>query len=524
MLKFIRIGAIAIIALVLVIALSFFYWQSTWAKPVFRTPDEAFAHGSIGAEIMPLPAFQVLPDLFPDQFQPAGKKAGDWIDQFGFIHGNPEENEGLPVGFSLSNYQPQTGQTAPVKFVGFSCALCHSSLIRRSPEDPGLKVIGMGSTSLDLFGWVDALKTSLLDEKRLTPATIAAAYEAKYDKALNLVEKIAIRVWLSTARKQIKGTLPKWDAPFSGKDVRNSTFEPIGPGRTQPFRELVRFAMDRPGATDRSFSKLPSLFEQKNRDWAQFDGSIRDPLSRSVLAATAAGATPQNLVIPEITHNVTQANNYTQDLRAPSFTEVFKDQGITLDTSKAERGQKVYAQHCSSCHGFRQVSNGDWVKGSQQGELTPVAEIGTDPQRLRYRYYQELPDAVDNYFPKNNPLKPNREDIRPGPLGDTNGYINAALESIFARAPYLHNGSILTLAELINLQPRRDVFYRGRNLYDPINVGLVSPKQPDEKHYFTFDASLVGNSNQGHDYPWSYQGAGWDQSALEDLLEYLKTL
>jgi hypothetical protein len=98
------------------------------------------------------------------------------------------------------------------------------------------------------------------------------------------------------------------------------------------------------------------------------------------------------------------------------------------------------------------------------------------------------------------------------------------LESVFARAPYLHNGSVLTLAELINLKPRRNIVYRGDNVYDPVNVGLASPDAPDDQHYFKLDTSVKGNSNQGHDYPWPYQGTGWDEAALEDLLEYLKTL
>ncbi|NMG06506.1 cytochrome c [Brasilonema sp. UFV-L1] len=524
MLKIIRISAISLISLLLVLTFGFLFFELTWVKPEFRSPKEAFLHGSIGTELMPLPVFQVLPDLFRDQFQPAGKDAGDWIQQFGFVRGKPDENEGLPVGFSLSNYRPQSGGSSPVKFVGFSCALCHTSKIRRFEGDEGVVVTGMGSTSLDLFAWLDAVKTSLLDEKRLTLDNIVQAYETKYQKPLGVIEKTMIGFWLLNARPLIQASLPKWDAPYSGKDLRNSEFEPNGPARTQPFKELVHFVMDRPAASDRSFSKLPSLYEQKNRQWAQYDGSIRDSLSRSVLAAVAAGATPNNLVVPEISHNVVQANEYTVNLQGPKYTEVFKNQGIQLDAQKVERGRAVFMQHCSTCHGYRNLEDGNWVKGELQGLITPIEEIKTDSQRLNYRYYKELPDAVEVYFSDTNPLKPKRENIRPGPLGDTKGYINAPLESVFARTPYLHNGSVLTLAELINLKPRREIFYRGENLYDSVDVGLASPTEPDEKHYFTFDTDAKGNSNKGHDYPWPYRGTGWDKAALEDLLEYLKTL
>ncbi|MFQ4146003.1 hypothetical protein [Chlorogloeopsis sp. ULAP02] len=522
MLKIIKIGAISLITILLVAIAGFFFLQSTWVKPEFRTPKEAFLHGSIGTELMPLPVFQILPDLFPDKFQPAGKEAGDWIQQFGFIRGKPNENEGLPVGFNTSNYQPQSGSPSPTKFVGFSCVLCHSSHIRRFEGDEEIVVTGMGSTSLDLFAWVDAVKSSLLDDKRLTLTNIAQAYESKYDKQLGILEKATIAFWLSTARREVAASLPKWDNPYTGKDLRNPHLEPNGPGRTQPFRELVRFVMDRPGASDRSFSKLPSLYEQKNREWVQYDGSVRDRLSRSVLAAIAAGANPNNLLVPEISHNAVQAIEYTLDLKGPKYTEVFKD--IKLDPQKVERGRAVYMQNCSTCHGYRNSKDDSWIKGEVQGLITPIAEIQTDSERLNYRYYQELPDAVETYFPEDHPLKPKRENLRPGPMGDTKGFINAPLESVFARAPYLHNGSVLTLAELINLKPRREIFYRGDNLYDPIDVGLASPTEPNEKTYYKLDTHALGNSNKGHDYPWPYQGAGWDKAALEDLLEYLKTL
>jgi hypothetical protein len=135
-----------------------------------------------------------------------------------------------------------------------------------------------------------------------------------------------------------------------------------------------------------------------------------------------------------------------------------------------------------------------------------------------------MTDALFTFFPADNPLRPRREDLRPGPLGNTHGYINAPIEAAFARAPYLHNGSVLTLAELINLKPRRAVFYRGINLYDPSDVGLVASDTPTSDAYFRFDTAARGNSNRGHNFPWAYQGPGWNKDQLQDLLDYLKTL
>ena len=85
----------------------------------------------------------------------------------------------------------------------------------------------------------------------------------------------------------------------------------------------------------------------------------------------------------------------------------------------------------------------------------------------------------------------------------TDGYYAGPIGGAFLRAPYLHGASVLTLAELIGLEPRRDRFYRGRNAYDLERVGLASPPVPDgvdlknpEPHdghaYFVFDTAEPG--------------------------------
>ena len=98
------------------------------------------------------------------------------------------------------------------------------------------------------------------------------------------------------------------------------------------------------------------------------------------------------------------------------------------------------------------------------------------------------------------------------------------MDSAVTRAPYLHNASVLTLAELINLKPRKGFFYRVRNAYDPQDLGYISPQSPTKSIYFPFDTTLRGNSNKGHDYPWPYKGEGWNEEDLKALLEFLKNL
>jgi mono/diheme cytochrome c family protein len=521
-----RVGAVGLTVVALLLTAALLYREGTWVRPELKGPKEAFFDRSIGTELIPLPVIQVLPELVREQkhFAPLGEEAGDWIDQFGFIRPEGEGTEGLPVGFTLSNYRPKSGAPSPVRFVGIGCATCHSSLIRR-PDGTTFFVAGTGNASLNLFAWLDALQAAMLDEERVTLSTIKEAYRKKYEKDLGFEETQMIRVWLAGFRKTLRENEPRFDAPFGGGESLTEAAAPTGPGRTQPFRTLVRSVLERPGSDMKVFTKIAPVFHEDWQEWAQVDGGIRGLNSRSALAVLAAGATTQNMAVPEIAHNIVKATDYVRDLRGPTFAEVFPDLAAKQDRKAIDRGRDVFRKHCATCHG-QPGPNGSWTRGERFGEVVKLAEINTDPERVTFRYFDELPDRVYEHFPEKHPFKFPREDLRPGPLGSVKGYMNKPLDSVFTRAPYLHNASVLTLAELINLEPRREVFFRGKNVFDVRRVGLLSPPEADKHHYFRFDTTARGNSNRGHDYPWRYKDekAGWNKKDLEDLLEYLKTL
>ena len=93
-------------------------------------------------------------------------------------------------------------------------------------------------------------------------------------------------------------------------------------------------------------------------------------------------------------------------------------------------------------------------------------------------------------------------------------YKSRPLNGVWSTAPYLHNGSVLNMVELLTPPADRKTKFRlGTTNFDPTQLGYV-----DEGPY-ELDTSLPGNSNQGHAY-------GTDLSAEEkaQLIEYLKTL
>jgi hypothetical protein len=249
--------------------------------------------------------------------------------------------------------------------------------------------------------------------------------------------------------------------------------------------------------------------------------------------ALAAGATPQNLSLPEIVNNIKWASDYISSHAGPTWNQIFPDKAV--DGQAAEKGKIIYLAQCDSCHGHPEGNR--WVPGEKDGQLTLLQDIRTDQERVTFRGYEELPDLLAAYFPKTHPFQFPRDGLRPPPRknpGDMveRGFINKRMHAMFSRTPFLHNASILTLAELINLTDRKPVFFRGHNEYDVDLVGLKSPGEKehnprDQKLYFRFDTSLPGNSNRGHDYPWTRMDVQTDekkQADLRNLLEYLKTL
>jgi mono/diheme cytochrome c family protein len=489
--------------------------QSTWQVQHPRDAYEYFHYGSIGADIVPLPVFQVLPEMYPDNFHPGDKEAGDWIDQFGFVR-RPDSKPGdLPVGFTVTHHLPGSGKHSLTPYVGLTCAVCHEGQIRFPDSSRNVLVPGMGNSSLDLVAFGDAVKAAIRDEKGLTVRTINAAYKKHFQRSLTRVERLSITLWLSAVRKQIERDLPITGEPVEWRHLRDSQFIPSGPGRIMAARDAIRRLQLVSPEPNGGPSKLPALYHQRRREWAQFDGSVRNPLTRNAIAALGVGATPKNLQVPDILASIVQSFGYVLALDGPPNGKVFP----TIDTASASRGREIYEDYCSSCHGSPGRSSGEWTHGTRLGKVIPVAEIGTDPERVTPQYYDQLPELFLKEYPAGHPLKPQPSDVR-----TTHGYITTPLESVFSRAPFLHNGSVPTLAELINLKPRRNLFFRGTEYFDVPDVGLLVADTADSRRYYRFDASARGNSNKGHDYPWPYRGGGWDEGKLKDLLEYLKTL
>jgi hypothetical protein len=177
-----------------------------------------------------------------------------------------------------------------------------------------------------------------------------------------------------------------------------------------------------------------------------------------------------------------------------------------------------------------------YINGDPLGKTEPVAKMlsATVKGALVAKWKQILKTAAEIFFGVEKPprvvgagdvVSPEerlaaRLDQCYKSKSDLFAYKARPLDGIWATAPYLHNGSVPTLYDL--LLPARDrpqSFSLGTREYDPAKVGYVTgPRAPGNG--FTFDTRLRGNSNIGHDY----RVGQLTEEQRWALVEYMKTL
>jgi hypothetical protein len=117
------------------------------------------------------------------------------------------------------------------------------------------------------------------------------------------------------------------------------------------------------------------------------------------------------------------------------------------------------------------------------------------------------------------------------------GYVINVLDGIWARAPYLHNGSIPTLYHLLVPDERPTQFLRGSIDYDQQNLGYAWQVAETGRlvdgapTLMVYDTRRDSHSNAGHDRDVVVDGQlrrlNWSgpehAEDVKDLIEYLKT-
>jgi hypothetical protein len=472
-----------------------------------------FKHGSTGGErTMGIPYWfwVALPELFPEYLP--DHKAGRGYKSFGLIYENGDDPRyALPVGLSMRNYRG-------LDVVYLNCAVCHTGTVRDAPGTEPRVVTGMPANTLNLGAFEQFLTTIPLDQKFI-PQRILDQIESmqhnpnrRIDKP-DFINRLIFRYYAVYVMRE-KMLMLRQRLAF----IHAQTW---GPGRVDTFnapKALLNFNMTHADPKElMGNADFPSIWNQGPREGMQlhWDGNNTSVNERNLSAAFGTGAYPPTLDAKLV-------------LRTARWLLTAKPLSYPypIDSTLAQRGAPIYMQYCAGCHGtaeppFRstppQVSE-------RVGTVVPIADIGTDRWRLDSYTYMVAANQGTLYagyekdwgFDKPYPQRFSH-------FHKTQGYANAPLDGIWLRAPYLHNGSVPSLRELLEPSAMRTKsFFRGNDVYDPQNVGFVSNiAEQDGTKFFLFNTAEKGNGNQGHEGP----AYGTDLPVAQKLalLEYLKT-
>ncbi len=198
---------------------------------------------------------------------------------------------------------------------------------------------------------------------------------------------------------------------------------------------------------------------------------------------------------------------YLKSLTPPKYP-------FPIDQAKAEAGKAIFTKTCAKCHGTYGPG------GEYPSRIVDLKEIGTDPARVLGVSPRFVAHYNSTWFGEDSRV--DHEMI---------GYQAPPLDGIWATAPYLHNGSVPTLATLLKSSDRPSRFYRPPSTdfehYDTEHVGWKFERPSDqpeasppfEKTRSLFDSSRFGLGNGGHTF-----GDGLSDGDRSKLIEYLKTL
>ena len=447
-----------------------------------RTPAGAqgditthFKYGSFGTEVsvgVPYPLWRVLPVVFADKL-PA--RPGQGYERLGFVM-EPGAPHGIAIGTTYVEDR--------VPLVGLNCATCHVGTVRESPSAPRRIILGMPAHQMDLQGYANFL-TACARDPRFEAGTLIEAIRAQ-DPEFGWFQSLLYRFFVITRTRD--GIL--------ARAAQNAWFDarpPQGPGRVDTFNPYKRlFGFDMGSDSSIGTADLPPLFNQRPREglWLHWDGNNDRVEERNKSAAIGAGATPDSIDLASLDRIAA----WVADLKPPAFP------AARIDQTRVEQGRRVYDAACAQCHAFG---------GPRTGQVTPLPDIGTDPERVR-SFTAELA-AKMNTLGTGTPWKFSR-------FRKTDGYANMPLDGVWLRAPYLHNGSVPTLRALLFPEERPAVFYRGYDVYDWQRVGFVAEGPEAERDGVRFDTALRGNGNGGHLY-----GRELPAADREALIEFLKT-
>ncbi len=463
---------IAIALVLVIVAIAVTGWATLARRApltAYDSPEDHFKYGSVGTEAVegiPYWIWVVLPRLFPENLPGSGGYTSLGLTW--------EEGREMPMGL--------TQETIGFPRVGINCAVCHVGTVRTAMLEKPMFLLGGPSTKFDVQRYLRFFFACAHDP-RFTASFILP--EIEYNHHLSLFESLLYRFIIIP---QTQKALIAQEQSFAWMSDR----PPTGPGRTDmnPFKIRVAGLPDdgSVGSTD----VMAIWNEGAHEGFAHHCDGLNPSLRESIVSgALGTGASPKAVNLDSLA----RIEAWMNQVQAPKFP-------FAIDPDLVKQGTVIFSRHCATCHA---------LGGERTGQVIPWKEVGTDPNRAHH-WTQEAADAL-NGLAQQFPWDFDQ-------FRETDGYTSLSLEGLWARAPYLHNGSVPSLVSLLEPPENRPpVFYRGYDRYDPDGVGFISTGEQAEAVGFKVDTRVTGNGNQGHEY-----GTKLSQPEKRSLIEYLKTL
>jgi processive rubber oxygenase RoxA-like protein len=422
-----------------------------------------------------------------------------------------------------------SGWISPLRVdaVNLGCAGCHAGVLYDARGEPTRQVwLGLPNTSLDVEGYTQDVYRSLaatLDE----PARLIDTAARLFPEMGGLERWTLRHVLIPKARKRIAALRRGVDAP--------TPFSNGGPGRTNGVASLklqLGLVGPRRAEGEVGFTSIPDLAWRPLRSSLLYDGFYAPPGESRF--ATRTDATDEEHVhelaaivsfftVPTLglhpraaERAITEVDDvmrwFAASHRPPRFPG-------TIDETLALAGREIYQARCAECHGRYSEGVRDVVLVEFPNRLSAAAEIGTDPARWQ---------AIDSPLVAALARTAFARYTTPAATG---GYVAPILSSLWATAPYLHNGSVPTLRQLMNPGERPARFLVGGHKLDLVDVGIAGQLAGDGVRRYPegyrpwsdpeiYDTSLPGLSSRGHEREFEALSAEEKRA----LLEYLKVL
>lgn len=475
-----------------------------------------------------------------------GKKlrAAENMRKMGFlVDGASGTNpHGLPVGFAKDPH-PTRGDA-----LGLTCAACHTGQVRYNGVD--IRIDG-GQSLGDLEQLQNAIHASL-DATLADPAKFER-FAAGVIGDSSGAQRDALRAQMVTVRD--------W---WTARIARSKGLSPHGPSRTDAFtiigNEVVCALFQDPRNCEPGIAptQFPHLWDTPDFEWVQYNSSVHSPLGRNVGQVTGVFAeasfdqaglnSTANLV------NLHKLENWLKTLRAPYWDDTVLP---AIDTTLAAQGEAIYATACGSCHevvASRTAPNAFGVTFAMVNFSTPLSALGTDPTAaFKFATRRAYPGPFTAIATANGLVGPDGKapvaallsisgsmiiqrffavmgfndlqkleylgfrQSRSPTTAQLTTYKARPLSGIAFTAPYLHNGSVPSIYELLLPPAQRSAqFWVGSKDFDPVKLGYSTAWQEGA---VLLDTTQVGNGNGGH-----YYGTDLSEADRMALIEYLKTL